>query len=491
MLVGTRLASAQNADALKKAQSSFDQAQLDYLQGNYEKAAGEFQEAYDSRNFAQFLYDAGGSYYMKAKKDSDEASYQKAVDYYKKYIAADPGATDKTKVETAIGVLEGEIKRIHDAKASQIAQQGSGAGSAIASGSGAGSAAPVVAPSKEVADLGDAKVRGLIVIESEPQNATIYLDDRTKGPFATTPWSGTLEGEHKIIIEKRGYQVVEQTISADPSKLFVLAAAMSQSTYLGWVEVSSNIPNSDIYLDDKTQGAIGKTPLQQNIKPGKHTFYITTPGYDEFKQDVDVIAGETIQIKANLKGNPVGKLEILGPTTSDETMYVDGKMACERGPCLRDIPEGDHTILVKKPGAKPYSRRVNIQAKTETSIRTNLAPEPGRGDAIAAYVLAGVFGGAGIYLGLQSNHLHDQLKTDIAAGTPPVDDNDPRFFRGKVYAWAADGGFAVGGVFLLTAVYYTFRDKGAPSTGLIDVRALALSPEVGPNYAGLAAGGHF
>jgi hypothetical protein len=43
-------------------------------------------------------------------------------------------------------------------------------------------------------------------------------------------------------------------------------------------------------------------------------------------------------------------------------------------------------------------------------------------------------------------------------------------------------------VTLLTAVYYTFREKGAPSTGLIDVRSLALRPEIGPGYAGLGMG---
>ncbi len=491
MFVGTHVASAQSADALKKAQGSFDSAQLDYLQGNFDKAAEEFQEAYAARQFPQFLYNVGASYHMKGKKDSDQVSYEKAVEFYKKYLAEDPTAADKPKVEKAIGVLETEIQRLKDAKAAApppVVGDGSG------SGASAGSAAVAVvsvAPSKEVSELGDVKVRGLIVVESEPQNATIYLDDRKKGPFATTPWSGSIEGEHKIIIEKRGYQPSESTISADPSKLFVLRAVMSQSTYLGWVEVTSNIPNSDIFIDDKAQGAIGRTPLQQNIKPGKHTFWISSEGYDEYKQDVEVIAGETLQVKAALKGTPVGKLNVLGVGIEDASISVDGKILCERGPCLKGVQQGDHVITVKRPGYKPYTRRINIQAKTETSIRATLQPEPSRGDAITAYVLSAAFGGGGIYLGLQANHLRDDIKSDIAAGNPPPASNDPRFTRGKIYAIGADAAFGVGAITLLTAVYYTFRDKGAPSTGLIDVRALALQPEVGPSFAGLAMGGRF
>jgi hypothetical protein len=470
-------AQGQPVDALKKAQSAFDQAQLDYLQGKYDEAAKGFQDAYAARQFPQFLYNVGASFHMKGKKASDPEAYQKAVEAYRHYLTDDPKAADKPKVEKAIGVLEAEIKRIKE-------QGGTGSGSAA----GSGAAAPPATPSQEVQQLGDVKVRGLVVIESEPANATIYVDDKRKGSFATTPWSGTLEGDHKIIIEKRGYTVVEKTISADPTKLFVLFGAMSQQSFLGWIEVSSNVPGADIFIDDKSVGAIGRTPLSQNIKPGKHTFWISADGYDEYKQEVDVIANEVTPIKAALKGSPVGKLNITGLGIEDATIVVDGKLLCERGPCLKSVQQGDHTVTVTRPGFKSYSKQITIQAKTETQIRIGLQPTPGRGDAIVAGVLALGFGTGGVVLGLQANQLRDDLKKEIAAGTTPPDSNDPRLLKGKIFAIAADATFAIAGITALTAIYYTFREKGAPSTGLIDVRALALRPEVGPGYAGLGMG---
>ena len=118
--------------------------------------------------------------------------------------------------------------------AAQAANQGSAAGSAAG--------APPVAASQEVQQLGDVKVRGLVVIVTEPQNATIYLDDKKKGKFAETPWSGSIDGEHKLIIEKRGYKPVETVISADPTKLVQVISVMSQEDYLAWIEVTSNVP---------------------------------------------------------------------------------------------------------------------------------------------------------------------------------------------------------------------------------------------------------
>ncbi len=473
LMMASAPAQAQNADALKKAQSAFDNAQILYLQGKYDDAAQGFQDAYAARPFPQFLYNVGAAFHMKGKTGSDAVAYGKAVEHYKRYLAEDPQASDKAKVEKAIGVLEAEMKRLKDNPV------------------GAGSAAAPKAPSAEVQQLGDVKVRGLIVVESDPANATIYIDDKKKGPHATTPWSGSLEGEHKIIIEKRGYKVAEKMVSADPSKLFVLSAVMAQEDYLGWVEISSNVPGAEIYIDDKAIGAVGKTPLSQNIKPGKHTFWISTEGYDEYKEEVEVIAGETHTVKATLKGAPVGKINVIGLGIEDSTVYIDGVVACERGPCLKAMQQGDHVVTVTRPGFKSYTRRVTIQAKTEMAIKVGLAPRPSRADAVVAYVLAAGFGAGGIFLGLQANKYRDQLKDGIARGNPPIDSNDPRFTKGKIFAIAADATFVVAGITALTAVYYTFRDKGAPSTALIDVRALALQPQIGPGYAGLGMEAHW
>lgn len=464
--LGAGIARADDPAALKAAQAAFDKAQIDYLQEKYDDAATGFKEAYAARNFPQFLYNIGAAYHMKGKKNADAEAYTQAVDYYAQYVAADPKAADKGKVEKAIAVLNEEITRL---KGQTIGPAGT---------------PPQTAPSEEVKNLGDVKVRGLVVITSEPSDATIYLDDRSKGPFATTPWSGTLDGTHKVIIEKRGYVVSTQTVAADSSKMIQVQSALGKEDFLGWIDVTSNIPGADVYIDSKEVGVAGKTPLSQNIKPGKHKFWVTTEGYDEYEIEVEIVPGGTHEVKANLKGSPVGKVSITGLGIEDSTIIIDGQVACERGPCLKALQQGSHTITVVREGMKPYSRKINVQAKTETTIKVTLAPKPSRSDAVVAYVLAAGFGGAGIYLGIQANNLSDELTTAIDAN-PPLDKNDPRFQRGKIYAIAANAAFGLAGITALTAIYYTFRDKGSPSTGLIDVRALALTPQIAPGYAGL------
>ena len=335
------------------------------------------------------------------------------------------------------------------------------------------------------------KVRGLVVIVTEPQNATIYLDDKKKGPFATTPWSGSIEGEHKLIIEKPGYKIVESTISADPTKLVQFVSSHGAGVV---VRVG----------DDRVERAeVGCLHRRQDHRRGRHDAVDAADqagqahvldlerGLRRVHETIDITPGDTKQVMGTIKGTPVGKIAVTGFGIEDSQIFVDGKILCERGPCLRSVPQGDHVVLVTREGYKPYERRITIEAKAETQVKVTLAPKPSRSDAVVAYVVGAVFGGVGIYLGLQANSLHDDLQKEITAASPPPASNDSRFLKGKIYAISADAAFAISAITLGTAIYYTFRDKGAPSTALIDAKSVTVLPEVNSNYAGLGMEVHW
>ena len=91
-----RSAYGQQADALKKAQTAFDLAQRQFLDGKYDDAARSFQDAYDARPFPQFLYNVAATLHTKGKKESDPAAYQKAIDTYKRLY--DSGGYSKAAV---------------------------------------------------------------------------------------------------------------------------------------------------------------------------------------------------------------------------------------------------------------------------------------------------------------------------------------------------------------------------------------------------------
>ena len=76
--------------ALQDAQVAFNHAQNDFLQGQYNRAARGFHDAFAAAHAPQFLYDAGVSYFMKGMRDGDAGAYRSAVDAYTRYLASDP-----------------------------------------------------------------------------------------------------------------------------------------------------------------------------------------------------------------------------------------------------------------------------------------------------------------------------------------------------------------------------------------------------------------
>jgi hypothetical protein len=447
-----------SAADLSAAEAAFARAQTAFAAGDYDGAAAAFQEANAIRPLPEFQFNTAICYQQKGKQLNDAAAYQQAIDYYARYlIAAGDAAADKGVVDQTISVLKAEIATL----------------AAAAPGT-------VTAPSAPVAALGPAVVRGVVVIESNPSSASIYLGDRSAGVFARTPWSGPLPaGKHTLIVEIQGYETREITIDAAPDRLVAKTVDLPLAPTLGWLDITSNVVGAQVYFDDKTTGALGVTPLGRNFPPGPHKLIISADGYDDFVEDIEIKAGESRKVDAQLAGAPVGYLSVSGDGIQRAQIYVDGKLACDVGPCKKGVREGRRSLEVRRSGYKPYRRAIEVKAGNETTIKVAFAPEPSRVDAIVTYVLAAALGGTGVGLYLHGGKLEDQDPTDKQA---------------DYFKYGAYGAWGIGGITLLTAVYYTFRDKGPPSKARVDTQQLptttaariraGLRPEVGPGYVG-------
>lgn len=450
-------------DSLKQARAAFEKAQGHYEKGEFEKAAAEFQRAYKARAFPQFLFNIGASF-EKMKK------YDDAVKYYEQYVGAVKDAGDRAATNKRIEVLKKEIERI--AKTTPDGK-------------------PPEEPSQEVKNLKEAKPRGLVVIESQPQGAKIHLGKKDGEVLGQTPWNGNFDSEQTIFLVKEGYKVVEQLVKPSDEKLLLVVVSMAEQDYLGFVEITSNIPKSEIYIDDKSAGVYQKTPWKGNLPPGKHKVWITKEGYNEHFEEINVVAGENLEVSATLEGKPVGYVNIRGPEVDRNKVYLDGKVLCERGPCREAVQEGRHKVSIRRSDHKSFDRSFDLQARTELTVYAKLAEKPPRTDAIVAYIVGAAFVGGGLFALNTAQGIRDEISDDIAAGNPAVTQEDGRFLEARIWSIAGHTAVGLGAITGAFAIYYTFRDKGPPSTGTVDVKAVAVQPQVAPGYAGVGVGGSF
>jgi len=227
-----RVAHAQDS-SLEAARKEFERGGDLFEKGDFQNAADAFMAAYKAKAFPAFIFNAAVCY----EKLKD---YKQAVELFKRYLAEDPKAQDKVAVEARIKTIEAEIARAAAAPPPDP-------------NAPAQPAAPALA-------LPEVKTKSVVVINSKPDGATIYLDDKKNGSLGETPWNGSIEGSHTVIIELKGYKTEKKKIQPSPDKLYDLYFALSTEQFLGWLEVKANIPGSDVYIDSKEVGAIGKTP---------------------------------------------------------------------------------------------------------------------------------------------------------------------------------------------------------------------------------------
>ncbi|HVT07742.1 MAG TPA: PEGA domain-containing protein [Polyangia bacterium] len=486
--------------ALAEAKDDFETAQTFFVRGEFDAAAGKFLEAYGKKPYPAFLFNVAVSF-EKAKQ------LEKAKQYFEKYLQDDPNATDAAQVKLRLDVIDKLLAPPPPPPApvvavappavappgSETAAPGTTAATPPAPGgtpaTAPAPAAPPAPPATPPPVLPDIDTKGLLVIDSKPQGATIYLNDKRSGPFGKTPWHGSLESKPvRLILESRGYKPEERAVSPRSDKLIDVYIALSEEHYLGWIEIASNVVGADLYIDRKDIGAIGRTPYTGQLKPGKHTIFLEKFGWQPMQQEIDVPAGTATQHTLTMLPAQAGWVTITGRSTVGGHLVVDDKPGCAT-PCRAEVAPGKHKLRVEKKGFEDFETELDVGRGIETAIDVQMSPRPPRGHAVTTGIVALVFLGGGAYVGALSKSTKDSINTDIKNGVL-VDNTDSRFTRGKIEAIGADVLFGIGAIIAATSIY-GLLEHGPDSTGTTEHHTISLAPTFSPEGTGLALWGRF
>lgn len=453
--------------ALQEAKVAFEEAQTLYTKEQFEDAAAKFMVAFDKKPFSSFLFNAAVAY-------EKALQYQKAVDSFQKYLEVETQARDAVEVKARIESLKG-VLATHAASGKQTLEK---------------------APEQVLPAIA---TKGLVILESKPQGASVYLDDKAKGVFAITPWQGSLEPKQtKLLFEAKGFKPEERVINPRTDKILEIYISLSEQHFLGWIEVVSNVPGAEVYIDKMEIGAIGRTPYTGHLKPGKHILWVQKAGYEASRKDIDVEPGTATSHTINLEVIGYGTLKAGSKASEGGKLIVDGTPACTL-PCEQQLKPGDHVLQVQKEGMENYDGKLTVNRADATFMDLNYSPKPSRAKAWTEAVFSAALFGGGIFLGVKGNQVKDDINKDIKEPTKLINAGDSRKNTGKYYYIGADACFGLG---LVTAVLATwnFLESGPPSTATIKTTNTTANPTSGkfsfapmdvPSGAGLAAMGSF
>ncbi len=216
-----------------------------------------------------------------------------------------------------------------------------------------------------------------ITIDSSPQQAVIYLDDKKYGIVGYTPYTGKLAmGQWTLIVELPGYAPYSQIVNVDRThKDFMVV--LTKQVVPGVIDVQAtadqNVNGAQIYIDGVLEGT---APALNNVDKGRHQVEIKKEGFETFSQWVTVSEGQTVTLtpvlKAVVKAVPKGSM-LVDADVADAKVFVNGKEQADTTPTLVDnLDEGDYIVVVKKPPATDWKQTVHITGGKREKVYAEL-----------------------------------------------------------------------------------------------------------------------
>ena len=140
------------------------------------------------------------------------------------------------------------------------------------------------------------------------------------------------------------------------------------------VNVSSDPPGAMVYVDDKSKGAMGATPLNFKLLPGSYLIICESAGFESGRRKVELKKGAAAQVDFDLVPSAqVGTVNLM-VTERDADVLVDKKRVGKSPlPEPLRLKQGSHDLLVTKDGFGNWSQTVEVAAGKTTTLKVDLS----------------------------------------------------------------------------------------------------------------------
>lgn len=159
---------------------------------------------------------------------------------------------------------------------------------------------------------------GVLLIESDPAGASVYLDGDLVGTTPYTAKSVTV-GDHAVRLSKTGYADIGSTVTITPGGTTEGQYTLSCNV----LTVDSNPSGASVFIDGELSGT---TPSSiRAIPSGTYTVTLKKEGYADYSRTVTVRPGSEVSFSATLKASGTATA-----TGTEEPARTTLPQACSR-----------------------------------------------------------------------------------------------------------------------------------------------------------------
>jgi hypothetical protein len=179
------------------------------------------------------------------------------------------------------------------------------------------------------------------------------------------------------------------------------------------VMVSTDVVGARAAIDD---GGFRDAPLVQRVSPGPHRVRVEAEGYARKEVQIEAVEGRLVVVEADLDPLPARlAIETSGGAEVAVGGRVVGKTPLE---APLELDAGRHLVSVRKTGARPVARELDLDRGEAQTLRVDLAPTPQRkiawaviGTSGALLIAGGVTTGLALVEDADARRLADRLET--------------------------------------------------------------------------------
>jgi hypothetical protein len=229
--------------------------------------------------------------------------------------------------------------------------------------------------------------------KSERDGATL----RIGRDFKLVPSTGPVEiacqpGQYRIVASRPGYKAVEQTVT--------VKAGERRHVRLRWEPLHALLvfqwpedqrPGGTLVIDGRPREVPPTGPCKYELTRGEHHFAAGRPGFKLIKRTVTIAAGEEkiipLEVWQELPPLKESALVLIWPEEqrADATLEIDAQSAAvpKTGVCVYRIQPGEHRVVVRRPGLKPFEEVFKVAAGEQAMIEVVLHKQERPGPPVA------------------------------------------------------------------------------------------------------------
>ncbi len=206
---------------------------------------------------------------------------------------------------------------------------------------------------------------GVIRVLSDAQGARAFIDGTDMGPVPVDI-KDIKAGDHIVQVKASGFQPSERrvTVTAGGSQIVKFDLNTDAPGDQGMLTVHANMPRATVSIDG---AEVGMAPQEKKrVAPGVHSVLVRLDGYKQFEQKVQVDAGQTATVQADLKA--VGRLRVL--STPPRAMVMINGLPAGPTPLDTEVEVGETVVRIEQAWFQPFEQTLTIQGgKTEVMTR--------------------------------------------------------------------------------------------------------------------------